>query len=146
MPTAKNKPKDISSSHASASDAVNYAILFLEAELSKKRFLVPPGESELFLQMRRDLPYFIHDTDLSNTQILLNRNYKPLGNNSRTGEGWVDYKLATNSHVQLTLQQIASTVSEGCTRGLFNDGNPPWRGRKEATVYLERLLKFRELL
>jgi hypothetical protein len=146
MPIAKNKPQDISSSHASASDAVDYAISFLSEELSKKRFVVPPGESELFLQMRRDLPYFIHDTDLPDTQVLLNRNYKPLGNNSRTGEGWVDYNLATNFHVQLSPQQIASSVSQGCTRGLFNDGNPPWRGRKDATAYLERLLKFRELL
>ena len=146
MPTSKIQLPDISASHSSARDAVDHAIRFLEAELAKPRFTVPKGESKFYLEMRRDLPYIVHETSLRETQILVNRNYKPLGNSSRTGENWVNYELATNGHVQLTSEQMKVIVSTGRERGLFGDENPPWFGRRDASAYLERLKALRNFL
>jgi len=146
VPTSKIQLPDISASYSSARDAVDYAIQFLEAELAKPRFTVPKGESKFYLEMRRDLPYFVHETEVPGTQILVNRNYKPLGNSSRTGENWVNYELATNCHVNLTQEQIKVVVSVGRERGLFGDENPPWFGRRDASVYLERLKALRKFL
>ena len=146
MPTSKIQLPDISASHSSARDAVDHAIQFLEVELAKPRFTIPKGESKLYLEMRRDLPYFVHETALLGTQILVNRNYKPLGNSSRTGDNWVNYELAKNGHVQLTQEQIKVVVSAGRERGLFGDENPPWIGRRDASAYLERLKALRNFL
>jgi hypothetical protein len=146
VPTSKIQLPDISASHSSARDAVDHAIRFLEAELAKPRFTVPKGESKFYLEMRRDLPYIVHETALPETQILVNRNYKPLGNSSRTGENWVNYELATNGHVQLTPEQMKVIVSTGRERGLFGDENPPWSGRRDASAYLERLKALRNFL
>ena len=146
MPTSKIQVPDISASHGTARDAVDHAIRFLEAELAKQRFTVPKGESKFYLEMRRDLPYMVHETTLSKTQILVNRNYKPLGNSSRTGDNWVNYESATNGHIQLTPEQIKAVVSTGRERGLFGDENPPWFGRREASAYLERLKALRNFL
>jgi hypothetical protein len=146
VPTSKIQLPDISASHSSARDAVDHAIRFLEAELAKPRFTVPKGESKFYLEMRRDLPYIVHETSLRETQILVNRNYKPLGNSSRTGENWVNYELATNGHVQLTSEQMKVIVSTGRERGLFGDENPPWFGRRDASAYLERLKALRNFL
>ena len=138
MPTKVQVP-DISASHLSARDAVAHAIRFLAAQLAKPRFVVPKSESRLYLEMRRDLPYVIHETALPGTQLLVNRNYKPLGNNSKTNENWVNYESATNGQTKLTPAQILSVVSPPHKRGLFGDGNPPWAGKREAVAYLERL-------
>ena len=130
---------DISTDHATARDAVAHAIKFLGALLAKPRFTIQRGETKLYLEMRRDLPYVIHKTALKDTQLLVNRNYKPLGNNSRTRENLVNYELAINGHVKLTPNQIESVASPSRGRSLFGDGNPPWAGKREAVAYLERL-------
>lgn len=137
--STKVQVPDISASHLSARDAVAHAIKFLAAQLARPRFVVPKGESRLYLEMRRDLPYVIHETALPGTQLLVNRNYKPLGNNSRTGENWVNYESATNGHSKLTPAQVASVVGPLHEWGLFGDGNPPWAGKREAAAYFERL-------
>ena len=81
----------------------------------------------------------LHETNIPATSIVLNRNYKPLGDNSRTGENWVDYDTAIAGHVILTTNQIRTFTYHDRERSLFDDGNPPWFGRKEATSYLSRL-------
>jgi hypothetical protein len=136
----------ICASHASALEAVDHAIRSVEAALAKPRYVVPKGETKAYLEMRRDLPYIIHETDLPETQILVNRDYKPLGDNARTGERWVKYEDFKNMHVRLTTAEIKSVVSDGRERGLFGDGNPPWAGRRGAEAYLERLKRLRVIL
>jgi hypothetical protein len=37
------------------------------------------------------MPYVIHDTQFPGTQILVNRNYKPIGSNSRAHKNQVIY-------------------------------------------------------
>lgn len=134
------------SAHGNASEAINHAISYLRALLSKPRFSIPKGESQLYLELRRDMPYIIHETKIQGTSIIVNRNYKPLGSNSRALENWVNYEAHVNGHVQLTDAEIASVVSPGHKRGLFGDENPPWRGRKEAQGYLVRLEKLQSII
>ena len=137
---------NICASHASPLEAVEHAIRSVEAALAKPRYVIPRGETKGYLEMRRDLPYIVHETDLPETQILVNRNYKPLGDNARTGERWVKYEDFKNLHVRLSAAEIKSVVSDGRERGLFGDGNPPWAGRREAQAYLERLKRLHSIL
>lgn len=129
---------DISQNHASAADAVAYAIAKLESALSVSRFSYK-GVSLGYFELRRDMPYIIHETSIENTYILVNRNYKPLGSNKATASDWVQYEDCTNLHVNLTKQQISSVVSPPHEAGLFGDGNPPWSTRANANAYLVRL-------
>ena len=138
MPVTIADLPDISRSHKSAAEAVAYAITSLEAALSVARFSMN-RPSCAYYEMRRDMPYFIHETTIPGTYILVNRNYKPLGSNQPTGGNYAVYEKFTNLHVRLTPEQIASVVSPGYTHGLFGDGNPPWSGRKAANAYLARL-------
>jgi hypothetical protein len=146
MKARKIEVLNICPHHASASMAVDHAIRLLESALAKDRYLIPKGETRSYLEMRRDLPYTIHETELPDTKILVNRNYKPLGDNARTGESRVKYEDFENMHVRLTTSQIKSIVSDQGERQLFGDANPPWAGRLEATNYLVRLKRLRDLL
>lgn len=137
---------DISGSFQSAAEAVDHAIAQLATMLARQRFTVGQGATKIYLELRRDLPYRIHDTSIEGVQILVNRNYKPLGNSSRTADNWVNYEQATNMHVMLKIEEIRSVVFHGRESGLFGDGNPPWQGRVEATDYLERLRKLRAVI
>lgn len=134
---------DISGSHSNALAAVDHAIAFLAELLAKPRFLVPKGETPLYLKMRRDFPYIVHETNVSETQILVNRNYKPLGNSSRTAANWVDYDVCTNMHVRLSRTQIDAVCAPARDSSLFGDGDTPWNGKRYANAYMKRLLRLR---
>ena len=129
---------DISRSHIGAAEAVAYAVVSMESALSVARYSFR-GPSRGYYEMRRDMPYIIHETAIPDTYILVNRNYKPLGSNQPTGGDHATYEDFANLHVRLTPEQIASVVSPGYSHGLFGDGNPPWSGRKAANAYLARL-------
>lgn len=146
MTKTQIKLPDISSSHSSALEAVDFAIQFLTLLLNKPRFIVPKGETELYLQMRRDFPYIVHITSQEGIQILVNRNYKPLGNSSRTAEDWVNYDACVNMHVQLTETQINSVIEPKRDNSLFGDGNPPWNGKRESNAYMKRLLALKKAI
>lgn len=135
--TIENFP-DISRHHNSAAEAVAYAIASMESALSVARYSLR-GPSRGYYEMRRDMPYIIHETAIPGTYILVNRNYKPLGSNQPTRGDHAVYEDFKNLHVRLTPEQIASVASPGHMHGLFGDGNPPWSGRKVANAYLTRL-------
>lgn len=133
---------DHSHNHPSAIDAVSFAIKSLESALTISRYSFR-GVTRPYLEMRRDMPYAIHETSISGTQILVNRNYKPLGSNIEAGEEHLIYEHFSNIHVQLTTLQIASVSNHGY---LFGDENPPWNGRAVAKSYLKRVDMLRKLL
>jgi hypothetical protein len=128
---------DLSRVWPSAHDAVAHALKDMEAALSSTRFQRKKGG--VYYEMRRDMPYMIHATKTLGVQILVNRNYKPLGSNEPTGGEYLDYESYPNAHVQLTPEQIKKVVSPVRERGFFGDENPPWSGRREAKAYAERL-------
>ena len=136
---------DLSRSHASAAAAVRHAISRLEMALTARRFSFRHG-GRVFYELRRDLPYVIQDCAIPETQILVNREYKPLGSNLPAWSEWVRYEEYANLHVTLTPKQIAQVVCGAYPRALFGDPCPPWKGRKEAAAYLARLSGLLELL
>jgi hypothetical protein len=95
------------------------------------------GRRHTIAKFRRDLPYAIQSTDLPGTQILLNRHGMPLGSNVER-RAFPIYERFPNLHVRLTPSQVARL----CPRpdaALFDNGSAPWRGKREAEAYLERL-------
>ena len=136
---------DVSRTHGSPSSAVNMAIAELQTALWQKRYL-GSGRERAIAKLRRDMPYVLWDaTSLPGTRILLNRNYKPVGSNIVPGGKIVDYDDYPNLHVRLHKVQIQRLCSPR-ESALFDDGNPPWRGRKEAKAYLIKLQYLEEIL
>jgi hypothetical protein len=88
--------------------------------------------------MHRDFPYVIEPLDIPGVQILVNRQSKPLGSNLDHGGPWVRYEDYAHLHTQLLPAQIASICSP-LPAALFDDGNPPWKGRPQAREYLKKL-------
>lgn len=84
MAIALSDIADLSRSHLNATEALVFAINSLESALAASRYSFK-GITRAHLEMRRDMPYSIHETSIPNTQILVNRNYKPLGSNIETG-------------------------------------------------------------
>lgn len=127
---------DISHTHRSAREAVASAIAYLHCALL--RYPIRKA-SRSYFEMQRDLPYFIQETALPATYILVNRNYKPLGSNLPAGSNGVKYEDFEALLVRLTPDQIASAVSPGCSHGLYRSINSPWMGKTAAQDYLMRL-------
>jgi hypothetical protein len=130
--------EDESRSYTCPARAVGTAKSLLYAVISEPRWPKPTGRigRSYDLLMHRDLPYVIHFTDIPGTQILVNRQYKPVGSN--LVYPWVRYEDYANLHTQLTPAQIAAICSPLPT-ALFDDGNPPWKGRREAREYMKKL-------
>src|SRR5687768_1484842 len=97
---------DLSRHHPDVRAAVEFAILRLEATMRcPKHWRRRDRTSEVHLGLRRDLPYRIHSTDLTGTQILINREQKPVGSNVPSGGKYLRYEDYPNSHVRLTPEQ-----------------------------------------
>jgi hypothetical protein len=139
--------QDIHDAHPTAAHAVAHAIRAVEALLARPEFWVPQGENRIFFELMRDLPYQVHEADsLKDTQILVNRHYKPVGNAARAGEGWSTYERQTNLHVRLSAQQIGELSTPLRPGWLFSDADAPWKGRTAAEAYLRRLQELLRLL
>jgi len=136
---------DLSRTHASAAEAVRYAVQNLAIALAGSR-CPSRCNSWTYYEWRRDLPYFIHDSGLPNTQILVNREYKPLGSNLSAGLAWTRYEEFPNLHVRLSARQIDQVRLVPYPSSLFGDGSAPWLGRYEAKAYLQRLIRLLEIL
>ena len=133
---------DISRSHASAADALRLATGELRPAIYGTNQYWRKERGSVYWHLRRDLPYAIQNTDLPGVQILVNRQYKPLGSTVAlrcTDENvWAIYEHYPHLHVRLTPAEI-HRICLPWDGYLFNDGCPPWRGRKEATEHLTRL-------
>jgi hypothetical protein len=137
--TAVSDLPDLSRIYESPREALRAAITHLEIRpgVGYPR----AGRAHTVAKFHRDLPYAILNTDLPGVQILVNRQYKPLGSTERE---WAIYERYPNLHVRLT----SSEIRRVCYRdnALFDDGCPPWRGPKEARAYLTRLRWLEEIV
>jgi len=122
---------------------VNSAIAGLE-DWPERRFSRQRVEA-----LRPLIPYCLHSMERTDRLILLNRDYKPLGA-TLPADYWCDYglfpwlHLAPNSHAARVFMAHAQPHKnrvnwEGTNYYLFDDGCPPWRGRKHAERLLEAL-------
>ena len=135
---------NISRQHMSASAAVLQAIDEVEDALTGITKL-KLGRGGTYFKFRRDLPYVIQGTSLPGTQILVNRQYKPLGSNQLDEGPWLPYEEYPNLHVSLSSDEVRN-LCRPLPCALFDDGCPPWDGRKQATQYLGRLRNLFALL
>lgn len=132
-----NNELNIPPGNCSAENAVENAIRLMESLLARKRYIITVDEQG---EMRYQLPYYLEKIGSSETRILLNRNYKPVGNTMNSGEPRVSYEDFTNLHVHLTEDQISELT---CLDGyFFRNENAPWESKKDALAYLDRLRVF----
>lgn len=129
---------DLSRNYRSAAHAVACAVEELEAALSGSAYWLQE-RGRTYFELRRDLPYGIQETELPGTQILVNRQYMPLGNPLKKWGTRVAYEDYQNLHVRLTPEEITNILGPRSQTALFDDGSAPWLGRKVAKAYLVRL-------
>jgi hypothetical protein len=135
---------DVSQSYETAAEAVWHAIGLME--VARPRGKKRRRDVDTLLVLRRDLPYMIHETTIPDTQILVNRQYKPLGCSLSGSDKWVRYEDYVPMHIHLSQKQISAVVAPPYHRALFGDGCAPWHNRDDAIDYLKRLQRLHELL
>jgi hypothetical protein len=125
-------------------NAVSFAAEYMHSLLLRPRYRIH-HRSLVYMQMRWWLPYGVHDTeDDSGTRILLNRYYKPVGYGVNEFVRYADF---ANLHVRLGFEQLKLFSNHGRATGyMFDDGNPPWSSRANATAYLGRLQRLCRVL
>ncbi len=132
---AEKQAENLSSVFTSAQNAVNFSIDYMACLLTVPRIKIY-STSPAYWEMRSWLPYTLEYVE-GGKSILLNRNYKPVGQTSRD---WVDYSEFQHLYVHVTNDLRKTYTAKGAGIGfLFNDGCPPWNSRARATAYLKRL-------
>ncbi|MBA2079836.1 hypothetical protein PCA_15160 [Rhodanobacter sp. PCA2] len=124
--------------------ATQFAIDYMQSILSRPRYRIN-SNSLAMAEMRWWLPYVVHEVvDDVGDRIVLNRHYKPVG---YVVNDHVDYSQFGNLHARPSFDQLRRFSNKGAGTGyLFNDGNPPWRNRKDAVEYVGRLERLCEAL
>lgn len=127
---------DLCNKFVSAKNAVNFAVSYIEGLLKVPKFHIQ-RPSLANIEMHRWLPYCLVEKG-PNSQILLNRQYKPVG---FMDDIWVDYEEFPHLRTQLKEEQLwAMSHPKAASPGFFYyDGDSPWQGRAEAEAYLARL-------
>ncbi len=139
---ARDSMQALDAKFASAANAVDFAIAYVEGILSQPRFQLST-KSIAYWEMRHWLPYGAIGVN-GTTHILVNRSYKPQGS---TSESHAEYEEFPQLWLQLKGDSWRSFVHPTASQPfLFNDGCPPWRSRKNAEAYLERLKELRKQL
>ncbi len=139
---ARDSVQPLDERFASAANAVDFAIAYVDGLLGQPRFRLST-KSMAYWEMRLWLPYGANRVD-GDVHILVNRYYKPVGSTVREH---VDY--ATYPHLSLRLHGDGwRTFSHQTAEQpfLFNDGCTPWSGRRDAEAYLGRLKELRRRL
>lgn len=108
-------------------------------------------KARFFDGARPILPYaFEPVSGTSSHHIILNRDYRPLGMFSYVGNGdWFDYNDFPNLHVNISSPAFKKLIPECLVHEyknnkhiytLFDDSHAPWGNRKNAEMYLKKLL------
>lgn len=132
---ALRQTEDICGQFVSAANAINVAVDYMACLLAVPRFKVSPW-TKVFMEMHAWLPYCVSAIG-AGTQILVNRDYKPLGQKTKD---WAKYEEFEHLHCHLSDEHLKAVSPRPQSLGfLYNDGCTPWGSRKNAEVYLERL-------
>lgn len=141
---ARDRVEDICARFVSSTNAVDFAIAFMQALLALRRYRVAHATQAQW-EMRCWLPYGAHRLDeAAGTQILVNRLYKPVG---QVSDEFAHYDRFSHLHLALSAAQLDAISARAGGEGfLYNDGCLPWRSRAHAEVYLGRLRRLRATL
>lgn len=133
---------DIWDEFGSASNAVDFAVDYMSSALQVPRFHVHSA-AVVYWEMRHWLPYEASELN-GETQILVNRRYKPVG---KGGRAWVNYGEYKHLNTHLTKVELLEIAHRPQSEGyLYNDGTAPWLSRDAAEKYLSRLKKLQKFL
>jgi uncharacterized protein YozE (UPF0346 family) len=134
--------QDLSKRFISTSNAIDFAISYMECALSIARYSVH-GESLAYYEMRCWLPYCLHVVD-GDLRILAGRDYKPLGMVQK--KDWMDYAAFPQVQLKVPEQQLRqlSTVPRSDAEAGYLYGAAPWTSRANAVSYLKRLKALRD--
>jgi len=124
---------DILSKFISARNAVDFAIDYMSTILRTARYQVGL-RSQAYWEMRLWLPYELEPITPS-TQVLVNREYKPVGLDSTEH---VDYRKFEALQTNLSAEQVRMFSHAETGQGYLY-GLTPWGSRKAAEMYLIRL-------
>jgi len=139
---AVRQTADICYQFVSAKNAVDFAVEYMECLLTVPRYRIF-GVSPVGIELRHWLPYDVESIGDSK-QIILNREYKPVGSMTRE---WVTYEDYPHLHTQLAADAMMMFAHRPQSPGyLFHDGCPPWDSRADAERYLERLRRLQSYL
>lgn len=139
---AERQARDIHEEFGSALNAVDFAVAYVTCLLTVPRFRVDMA-SRVYWELRVWLPYEVHALN-ENTQVLVNRRYKPVG---KGGTAWVDYEEFAHLQTRFNDAQLDAIAHRPTSHGyLYNDGCSPWGSRKNAERYLKRLHKLQAFL
>jgi hypothetical protein len=151
--TSVGELDDRPNTHTTALDALTYAIQLCDAVLAKQ------GQwrtSRILITMRKDLPYCF-------SEILCNRDYKPVGSNMAYS-GFADYKLWPNLSTNNwpVIEQYRKpdkngrrkyfdfdgevSLRSGNEGYLFNDSSAPWSNKDHLRSYVNVLRHIRRIL
>lgn len=138
---ARDSVQALDGKFASAANAVDFAIAYVDGLLAQPRFRLNT-KSVAYWEMRFWLPYGANRVE-GDTHILVNRYYKPVGSTSREHVDYVTYP-----HLSLRLHDGWRAFAHRTAEQpfLFNDGCPPWDTRQDAEAYLGRLKELRRRL
>lgn len=139
------KTQDICHQFVSAQNAIDFAIDYMGTLLSVPRFSIG-WNSFVMTEMRSWLPYSVHDS--AGGQILVNRNYKPVG---LIKKDHVKYDEFSWLHLQLSQHQLdqvhhSQPNKHKNSASLFHDGTAPWRSRENAMLYRDTLINLRAVV
>lgn len=133
---------DLSRAFVSVQNAITVAIDYMTCLLKVPRFKIYSA-APAYWEMRAWLPYECH-TLTHDMVILVNRNYRPVG---QVSTEWSKYEDFSHLHFHLTESLMQSFSARTASLGyLFNDGCPPWANRAAAVSYLERLKRLQAVL
>lgn len=136
---ARDSVQPMDARFASAANAVDFAIAYVEGLLEQPRYRLDT-KSIAYWEMRLWLPYAANPVE-GDTHVLVNRYYKPVGSTSREHVDYVAYP-----HLSLRLRGDGWRAFSHRTAEqpfLFNDGCAPWHSRQDAEAYLGRLKELR---
>jgi hypothetical protein len=128
---------DISGTYSDPLTPLDHAIDMTRKYLAGRGALA----ARMHLELRRDLPYRILPAG-NGRQIIVNREYKPLGWPDRSN--WARYEERHSQHVDLSDEAIDQCRHPRRADGLFGDECAPWFSRSDGRQYLPRLLALRE--
>jgi len=128
---------DISGSYSDPLTPLDHAIDMTRKYLASRGALA----ARMHLELRRDLPYRVLPAG-NGRQIIVNREYKPLGWPDKSK--WSRYEECLSQHVDLSDEAITRCRHPNRCNGFFGDECAPWFSRADGNQYLPRLLALRD--
>lgn len=120
-----------------ANSAITFAISELKEQLVRPEFKLQDNSAET-IELKKYIPYCLHETSSDGVYILLNRFYKPLG---LDGGEWVNYEDFQNLQFNIPMNDLIQLTASPTETVLWKGDESPFNGKIQARKYLKKLEK-----